>query len=110
LNLSSREHSDLKTNKKKSSFFLSLPGPRHGIENLAFLDVGIFQCSGSESGSGSTGSTCFWASWIRIRLRVWILLSLSKNSKENLDFYLQKEICRKTLLKKLFFDWNLEGQ
>ncbi len=29
---------------------------------------------GSESGSGSTGSTCFWASWIRI------LLSLSKNS------------------------------
>ncbi len=43
------------------------------------------QCSGSgsESGSGSTGSTCFWASWIRIR----ILLSLSKNSKKNLNFY-----------------------
>jgi hypothetical protein len=35
--------------------------------------------SGSES--GSTGSTCFWASWIRI------LLSLSINSKKNLDFY-----------------------
>ena len=33
------------------------------------------QCWGSES-----GSTCFWASWIRIR----ILLSLSK--KKNLDF------------------------
>jgi hypothetical protein len=30
-------------------------------------------------GSGSTGSTCFWASWI--------LLSLSKNSKKNLDFF-----------------------
>jgi hypothetical protein len=43
------------------------------------------QCcgSGSESGAGSTGSTCFWASWIRIR----ILLSLSKYSKKNLDFY-----------------------
>ncbi len=28
------------------------------------------QCcgSGSESGSGSTGSTCFWAYWIRIRI------------------------------------------
>ncbi len=39
------------------------------------------QCCGSES--GSTGSTCFWSSWIRIR----ILLSLSKYSKNNLDFY-----------------------
>jgi hypothetical protein len=37
------------------------------------------QCSGSES--GSTGSTCFWASRIRI------LLSSSKNSKKNLDSY-----------------------
>jgi hypothetical protein len=25
-------------------------------------------CCGSESGSGSTGSTCFWASWIWIRI------------------------------------------
>ncbi len=41
------------------------------------------QCCGSgcESGSRSTGSTCFWASWIRI------LLSLSKYSNKNLDFY-----------------------
>ncbi len=32
------------------------------------LMTSIYQCcgSGSESGSGSTGSTCFWASWIRI--------------------------------------------
>jgi hypothetical protein len=46
------------------------------------------------SGSGFTGSTCFWASririhkselWIRIRLR--ILLSSSKNSKKNLSSY-----------------------
>jgi hypothetical protein len=34
------------------------------------------QCCGAES-----GSTCFWASRIRI------LLSFSKNSKKNLDFY-----------------------
>ena len=41
------------------------------------------QCcgSGSESGSGSTGSTCFWASRIRI------LLSSCKNRKKNLDSY-----------------------
>jgi hypothetical protein len=52
-------------------------------------------CCGSESGSVST---CFWASWVRIhysevwiRIRIWlrirILLSLSKNSKKNLDSY-----------------------
>jgi hypothetical protein len=41
--------------------------------------VTINQCCGS--GSGSTGSTCFWASRIRI------LLSSCKNSKKNLDSY-----------------------
>ncbi len=41
------------------------------------------QCCGSGSESGSTGSICFWASWIRIR----ILLTLSKYRKNNLDFY-----------------------
>ncbi len=62
-----------------------------------------------------SGSTCFWASWIRIQ----ILLSLSKNSKKKpwfllfCDFfflsfkndvmYLQKVICRKTFLTKLVF-------
>ncbi len=56
------------------------------------------QCCGSGSESGSTGSTCFWASriwirihqsevWIRIRLWIRILLSLCKNSKKNLDSY-----------------------
>jgi hypothetical protein len=58
-----------------------------------------YQCCGSES--GSTGSTCFWAFWIRIHLsEVWIriririllwiriLLSSCKNSKKNLDSYL----------------------
>ncbi len=50
------------------------------------------QCCGS--GSGSTGSTCFWPSWIRIyqsevwiRIRIWILRSPSKTSKKNLDSY-----------------------
>jgi hypothetical protein len=42
----------------------------------------ITQCCGSGSESGS-GSTCFWASWIRIR----ILLSSCKNSMKNLDSY-----------------------
>ncbi len=59
------------------------------------------QCcgSGSESGSGSTGSTCFWASqiririhlsevWIRIRILlwilIWILLSSCKKVKKTL--------------------------
>ncbi len=41
------------------------------------------QCCGSESGFGSVGSVCFWASWIWIR----ILLSPSKNSTKNLDSY-----------------------
>jgi hypothetical protein len=49
-------------------------------ETYAFITQKLFsgydpekQCcgSGSESGSGSTGSTCFglWASWIQIRIR-----------------------------------------
>jgi hypothetical protein len=39
------------------------------------------QSSGSESGYGTTGSTCFLAYWIRI------LLSLCKNDYKNLEFY-----------------------
>jgi hypothetical protein len=50
-------------------------------------NVTLGQCCGSgsesESGSGSTGSTCFWASRIWIR----ILLSSCKNSKKNHDSY-----------------------
>jgi hypothetical protein len=49
-------------------------------------------------GSGSTGSTCFWASriqirihlsevWIRILLWIRIVLSSCKNSKKSLDSY-----------------------
>jgi hypothetical protein len=49
----------------------------------AAISLPAQQCCGSGSETGSTGSTCFWTSWIRIR----ILLSLSKNSKKNLDFY-----------------------
>ncbi len=35
-----------------------------------YTNTSLVQCSGSgsESGSGSTGSTCFWASRIRIRI------------------------------------------
>ncbi len=55
------------------------------------LIYGFGQCCRFRSESGSTGSTCFWASgstcfwasWILIR----ILLSLSKNCKKSLDFY-----------------------
>jgi hypothetical protein len=50
------------------------------LEKVPYLSSGhTFQCSGS----GSTRSTCFWASWIRIR----ILLSSCKNSKKNLDSF-----------------------
>jgi hypothetical protein len=70
--------------------------------HFTFSPVQLYQCcgSGSKSGSGSTGSTCFWASririhysevWTRIRLWIWIririLLSSCKNSKKNLDSY-----------------------
>jgi hypothetical protein len=49
-----------------------------------------FQCC--RSGSGSTGSTCFWASRIRIHqsevwIRIRILLSTCKNTKKNFDSF-----------------------
>ncbi len=52
----------------------------------------MYQCCGSGSESGSNGSTCFWASRIRIHwsdvwIRIRILLSSCKNSKKNLDSY-----------------------
>jgi hypothetical protein len=64
--------------------------PRH-INNMYINSY--WQCCGSES--GSTGSTCFRASWIRIRihqsevwirirLRIWILLSPSKKVRKTL--------------------------
>jgi hypothetical protein len=49
------------------------------------------QCCGSGSKSGSTGSTCLWTSWnrihqsevwIRLLIRIWILLSPGKKSKK----------------------------
>jgi hypothetical protein len=53
----------------------------HSCKCFFVLRQIFFQCSGSGSESGYTGSTCFWASRIRI------LLSLSKYSKKNLNFY-----------------------
>jgi hypothetical protein len=59
-------------------------GTGKSISGKSFLQVKVpfKQCCGSGSESGSTGSTCFWASRIRIRN----LLSSYKNSKKNLDF------------------------
>ncbi len=72
-------------------------------------------------GSGSTGSTCFWASWIRIqihqsevwiRLRIWILLSPSKKVRKTLipnaswllfDFLSSKSNKQKNFFLNLFF-------
>ncbi len=79
-----------------SSFFMCrLPrAPDYPISVSSNFSYYFKQCCGSES--GSTGSTCFWASWIRIRiqysevwirLRIRILISPSKNSKKNLDSY-----------------------
>ncbi len=53
------------------------------VISLGLLSLKQCSGSGSQPGSGSTGSTCFWVSRIRIRL----LLSSNKNSKKNLDFY-----------------------
>ncbi len=57
-------------------------------------EASTLENSHSSSLSGSTGSTCFWASRIQIRvhlsevwIRIRILLSSSRNSKKNLDFY-----------------------
>ncbi len=47
----------------------------------------LLLCSVQSSGSGSV---CFWASWIWIRhyfVRIRILLSTSKTSKKDPDFY-----------------------
>jgi hypothetical protein len=69
------------------------------LQIRVFSSVTLRQCSGSASGSGSTGSTCFLASririhasevWIRIRIRLWIrirILSSCKNNKKNLESY-----------------------
>jgi len=58
------------------------PSPEHlfNIFTKCAFWVSFFELGGQCCGSGST---CFWASWIRIR----ILISLRKYSKKNLDFY-----------------------
>jgi hypothetical protein len=62
--------------------------PARMVSGTEHTDLALNQCCGS----GSTGSTCFWASRIRILLsevwiRIRILLSSCKNSKTNLDSY-----------------------
>ncbi len=87
--------------------------------------LGANQCCGS----GSTGSTCFWASWIRIRILLSLskysketLLSLSKYSKENLDFFYyfltlkndekvpSKSNMQGNFKKKFNYCWHIEVQ
>ncbi len=114
------------TSKQKAGYveFVFTKGKNHS----GFVEAS--QCCGS----GSTRSTCFWASWIRIRFyqsevwtRIQILLSTSKKRKKNLDsfcfvtsFWLfifendghvpSKSNKQKTVLKKLVFCWHIEGQ
>jgi hypothetical protein len=64
----------------RSKFFCLLLSKVH----LHFSKLKVIKKSQNQcSGSGSAGSTCFWASRIRIR----ILLSSCKNSRKNLDSY-----------------------
>ncbi len=87
---------DQDLDKAKQNVIISNGGVRKLFTIFCFC-FSFFQCCRSRS-----GSTCFWANWIRIRIhqsevwirvrirlqiRIRILLSLSKNSKKNLDFY-----------------------
>ncbi len=107
---------------------------KHNIRNLSLkrrFSPWIRLCSVSASGYGSVGSVCFWASWIRIRIRnlfvrIRILPSTSKKIN-NLDFllfcdffmtyylrnmvwmYLQKWVSIKTWRKIIIFCCHLEG-
>jgi hypothetical protein len=62
---------------------------------VSLLGYTCRQYCGSESGSGSTGSTCLWASWI--------LLSPSRKSKKNLATY-----CFVTSFWLFIFENNLQ--
>jgi hypothetical protein len=79
-------------------FFVNMVGPqfdskryiprsriKKNVVETVHFSLQCTQCGGSGSESESVGSICFGASRIRIRLR--ILLSLSKNSKKNIDWY-----------------------
>ncbi len=78
----------------RENHFLQKSFSVHKVINFSFtfsiVLISVCQCCGSES-----GSTCFWASriwiricqsevwiWIRIRLRIWILLSPSKKVRK----------------------------
>jgi SpoVK/Ycf46/Vps4 family AAA+-type ATPase len=79
--------------------YVGPPGPRaahHILHSILreLTDKQVKQCSGSESGSRSTGSTCFWGSRIRIRIqihssevcmRIRILLSVAKIVRKTLN-------------------------
>ncbi len=71
--------------------------------------------------SGSVGSVCFWASWIRIhQLEVWIRISILLSSSKIVLFYFlsfkndvnvtSKSNKQRNFFWKLVFCWPLEGQ
>ncbi len=50
----------------RSILHLSYKSVRYSLFRNIFITLTFLQCSGSDSGFGSTRSTCFWASRIRI--------------------------------------------
>ncbi len=56
----------------------------------------IYQCCGSESGSGSTGSTCFWVS--RIRIHIFCQKYGSGSGFGSGSFYHHAKTVRKTFI------------
>ncbi len=96
---------------------------------IIILNRGEFNDLDSKKQYCGSGSTCFWASLIRIQIQyeVWIrlriLLSPSKNSQKNLDSYRFSTSFRLFIFenyinvpsknnkaKKIVFCWHLEGQ
>ncbi len=74
--------------RNRSNGFGSVTQFDQVIQLLFKRNVGLYQCCGS--GSGPVGSVCFWSHGSgSISQKVWIrvLLSISKNSKKNLDSY-----------------------
>jgi hypothetical protein len=68
----------------------------HPFITTGFLNLKISFCSLMYRyySNQCCGSICFWASWIRIHwseIRIQILLSSSKNSKKNVDCFVNSD-------------------
>ncbi len=85
------------------------------LKTFEYRQQSLYQCSGS----GSVGSVCFWACWIRIQIRnlfvriwllirIWILLSTIKqiwrktSISTTLWFLVFEECCKCTFQKIIF--------